>query len=290
VLAAAVLLLPSRLIIAQDVEQPLAPINGELSAVSAANNVAAVNGVSAPTGAAESLPDAPEPQTSAPSRNPQTSPPAKRPPISRGTGSGIIALLPPNISHERLTTEDKFQIYLHQGYGPQNILLPVLRVSFIMLAPPSGYPHQWKDGGGAFGRLYGAELATSSSSRTGKFMAEVAFHEDPRYVPSENNSALDRIFHPIAFTFVDKTNSGHNTLALSNFASAAAGGFVGMAFLPNRYSDATHAEQRALLGLAGVAIRNIAAEFRPEWEPLLLKLHIPRLLPSWWRPYQPPHH
>jgi hypothetical protein len=159
-----------------------------------------------------------------------------------------------------------------------------------MLDPPSGYPHQWKDGGGAFGRLYGAELATSSSSRTGRFLAEIAFHEDPRYVPSESNNALDRVFHAFAYTFVDKTNSGHNTLALSNFASAAAGGFVGMAFLPNGYNDATHAEQRALRGLAGAAIRNIAAEFRPEWEPLLLKLHIPRLLPAWWKPYQPPHH
>lgn len=235
-------------------------------------------------------PEAPKPQTSAPAQNPQASSPAKRPPFSRGTGPGVIALLPPAISPERLTTEDKIEIYVHRDYGPQNVLLPLLRVSFLMAHPPAGFPHAWRDGGGAFGRLYGAEIAASTSNRTGQFLAQVAFHEDPRYVPSASHNPLTRTLDAFAFTFVDKTDSGHNTLALSNFVSAAAGGFVGMAFLPKGYNDATHAEQRALEGIEGDALRNLAAEFRPEWEPILIKLRIKRILPAWWRPWEPPPH
>jgi hypothetical protein len=93
----------------------------------------------------------------------------------------------------------------------------------------------------------------------------------------------------VAFTFVDKTDSGHNTFAFSNFAGAEAGGLVGMAMLPNGYNDFTHAERRALRGLESVAIRNIITEFRPQWAPVLRKVHVPRILPEWWTPKHPQH-
>jgi len=48
---------------------------------------------------------------------------------------------------------------------------------------------------------------------------------------SDSKNPLVRISHAVAFTFVDKTDSGHNIFAFSNFAGAAAGGFVGMGFL-----------------------------------------------------------
>ncbi len=210
-------------------------------------------------------------------------------PASLGSGSGVIALLPPAISQKRLTAKDKFQIYLHQSYGPQNFIFPAFGAGYSLLNPPSRYPREWEDGGGAFGRWYGEQLATSTSSRTGQLLAEIALHEDPRYVPSGSKNALLRMFHAVAFTFVDKTDSGHNTFAFSNFAAAAAGGFVGMGVLPDGFNDVTHAEQRALRGLERVAVRNIVTEFRPEWAPLLRKIHIPSILPEWWTPKHPQH-
>ena len=158
-----------------------------------------------------------------------------------------------------------------------------------MLNPPRHYPREWEDGGGAFGRWYGEQIAASTSNRTGQLLAEVALHEDPRYVPSGSKNVLVRTFHAVAFTLVEKTDSGHNTFALSNFAGAAAGGFVGMGLLPEGYNDVTHAEQRALRGLASVAVRNIVTEFRPEWGPVLRKIRVPRILPEWWTPKHPPH-
>ena len=158
-----------------------------------------------------------------------------------------------------------------------------------MIHPRPGYPHDWVDGGGAFGRLYGSQIATGTSRRTAQMLSEVALHEDPRYVPAGSTNGVVRIAHAIAFTFVDKTDSGRNTFAFSNFAGAAAGGFVGMAFLPDGYNTTTRAEQRALRGLSSVAVRNIITEFRPQWAPVLRKIHVPSFLPEWWTPRHSQH-
>jgi len=289
VLAAALLLICSKPMVAQHVERNAMPDQGQLSEISAAKKMAGAKGASMRTGAADALPDAPAPQTSAPPKNPRTPSPSEQTPASPKSASGVIAILPPAISRKRLTPEDKFQIYIHENFGPQNFILPPFGAGFYMLDPPRRYPRQWEDGGGAFGRWYGEQIATSTSNRMGQLLAEVALHEDPRYVPSGSTNALIRTFHAVAFTFVDKTDSGHNTFAISNVAGAAAGGFVGMGFLPDGYNDITHTERRALRGLESDAIRNIVTEFRPEWAPLLRKIHIPSILPEWWTPKHPRH-
>jgi hypothetical protein len=195
---------------------------------------------------------------------------------------GVIATLPPAIEKEPLTPREKFDLYVHQNFGPQNFILPAFGAGFEMVHPPSDYPRPWLDGGGAFGRWYGDEFVSSTSNRTGRLLAQIAFHEDPRYAPSDSKNVAVRIGHALAFTVIDKTDSGRNTFALSNFAGAAAGGFAGMSFLPVGHNDSVHAEQRALRGLETIAVRNIVTEFRPPWEPVLKRIHIPQVLPAWW--------
>jgi hypothetical protein len=181
-----------------------------------------------------------EPQT--PSPNPLTYPANRLATGSKRIGIGVIATLPPPIDQKRLTPRVKFQIYVYQNYGPQNFILPAFSAAFTMANPPSGYPREWEDGGGAFGRWYGAQFVSSTSNRTARLLAQIAFHEDPRYVPSGSKNVVMRISHALAFTFIDKTDSGHNTFAFSNFAGAAAGGFVGMGFYPDGHNDMVHAE------------------------------------------------
>lgn len=157
-----------------------------------------------------------------------------------------------------------------------------------MADPPKNYPHDWVDGGGAFGRLYGSALATQTSKRTAGFLAESLLHEDPRYLPAPDGAnAGVRIFHAVAFSFVDRNDSGGRTLAYSNFASATAGGFVGMAYLPPGFNDASHAGQRIGTEFLGIVISNISREFAPQWLPVAQKLHFPRIVPSWWVPTEP---
>jgi hypothetical protein len=91
-----------------------------------------------------------------------------------------------------------------------------------------------------------------------------------------------RFSHALVWTLVDKSDSGHRTFAFTTFTSSAAGGFVGMAYLPDGYNDVTHAEQRMVMGIGGRAIANVLTEFEPVWGPWAAKLRIPKLLPEWW--------
>ena len=223
---------------------------------------------------AASLPDAPQAQG-------QTSPSSSTF-IPQDQNSAVLFL--PVATSQRLSFSDKFTIYAHQTFGPPAVIIPAFAAGTAMANPKNHYPHEWRDGAGAFGRLYGDSIATVTSERTARFLTGVALHEDPRYAPSHSKNPLMRTMHAVAFTFVDKTDSGRNTIAFSNFAGAAAGGFVGNAYLPHGYNDLTHAEQRMAIQFASIAIQNIAAEFQPQWGPIVRKLRIQKILPEWWVP------
>jgi hypothetical protein len=170
------------------------------------------------------------------------------------------------------------------------LVFPALGAGIRMANPPKNYPRDWIDGGGAFGRLYGSALATQTSKRTAKFFTESMLHEDPRYLPAPKGANVGaRIVHAVAFTFVDRSDSGGRELAFSNFASAAAGGFVGMAYLPDGFNDASHAGQRMGTEFLGIAIANMSREFAPQWAPLTRKFHLPKIVPGWWVPEPSPH-
>ncbi len=227
-----------------------------------------------PSQQAASLPYAPQPQGQ--SNLPSSS--------SHPQEENSAVLFLPVKSPRTLSFGDKFTIYTHQTFGPPALILPAFKAGMGMANPTKHYPREWKDGAGAFGRLYGDSIATVTSQRTARFLTCVALHEDPRYVRSTSKNPLLRTTHALAFTLIDKTDSGRNTIAFSNFAGAAAGGFVGRAYLPHGYSDLTHAEQRMAFQFMSIAIQNIAAEFQPQWGPLVRKLRINKIIPEWWVP------
>jgi hypothetical protein len=223
---------------------------------------------------AASLPDAPQAQDQSSPLNPSS--------IPQDQNSALLFL--PVKSPRSLSFGDKFTIYAHQTFGPPAVIFPAFAAGMGMANPKSHYPREWRDGAGAFGRVYGDSIATATSQRTARFLTGVAWHEDPRYVRSTSKNSLLRVTHALAFTFIDKTDSARSTIAFSNFAGAAAGGFVGMAYLPHGYNDLTHAEQRMAIQFAGIAMQNIAAEFQPQWGPIVRKLRINKILPEWWVP------
>ena len=193
--------------------------------------------------------------------------------------------VPGIISSQPLTLDQKWTSYTHQAFSPPALVFPAISSAIGYARGRNGYPPEWTDGAGAYGRLYGNALATATSKRTASFLAEAVLHEDPRYKPAAiGTGTLGRIGHALAFTFIDRTGSGNRTFAFNNFASAAAGGFVGMAYMPPGYNDLTHAGQRSLTGLAGIGVANISREFAPQWGPLARKLHVFSVLPAWWVP------
>jgi len=229
---------------------------------------------------ADALPDAPGLQQSDVKDEPQA-------PSSQHDQTHInsIALLSPRlVTGTALSPDDKSQIYIHKAYSPAAVIYPLIGAGFRMINPPDAYPKEWKDGMGAFGRNYGNAIAQRTASTTADFGTQILLHEDPRYRRSDSSNPIMRLGHAIAWTFFDENDSGHRTLAVSTFSSAAAGGFVGMAYLPDGYNDVTHAEQRMVREIGDRAISNILTEFEPVWGPWAAKLKVPKLLPEWWVP------
>jgi hypothetical protein len=227
--------------------------------------------------AVASLPDAPMPPDQAQDQSPSS-------PVVAETHLNQFPVLPPGLTRAPLKIRDKFNIYIHKSFGPPAVILPAFGAGLGMLNPPSKYSKEWKDGAGAFGRNYGYRVADHTSRNTAQFLTGALLHEDPRYQRSTSANPLVRTVHALAFTIFDKTDHGRTTFAASNFASAAAGGLVGMGILPDGYNDATHAEQRMASEFLQIGIGNVITEFEPEWGPWARKLRIPKLLPGWWVP------
>jgi hypothetical protein len=80
---------------------------------------------------------------------------------------------------------------------------------------------------GGYARNYGNALAPRASMDTARFLSGALLHEDFRYRPFSSKNPLVRSFHALAYTFVDRSDSGHNRIALANFVEAGASGFVG---------------------------------------------------------------
>ena len=165
--------------------------------------------------------------------------------------------------------EGKFSYYITETYlNPSVFTAPAFRAGIRIANPPgkgaTQYPPEWRQGAEAFGRNYGDAFAQRVTFQTARFAAGVMTHEDPRYIPSSSHNVLARSLHALTFTFVDRSDSGRPMPAFSNFVGATAAGFVGNAYLPSGFNNATHAGQRATLQFGFTAAGNLFREFAPQ--------------------------
>jgi hypothetical protein len=183
------------------------------------------------------------------------------------------------------TFHDKFMTYAVGTVGPRALFLPAIPAALRMAKPLTNYPPEWRQGFQAFGRNYGDQLSTKTAFQTARFAAGAALREDLRYHRSNCTNYFARTSHALVFTFFDKSDDGHTHLALANFAGVAAGGYVGMSYLPQGFNDITHADQRVAIRLSGISVRNIGAEFAPDLAHFAMRHHLPHLnppIPEWW--------
>jgi hypothetical protein len=240
------------------------------SAIAAYPNAALAQAAAAQTTA--QIPDAPTPQTAKPG-------PEAPVPIA---GDSFYAPIATGKGPESLKT--KTESYIVVTFGPRALVAPAFSAAFRMARPPAGYPREWRDGGAAFGRNYGAALGGKVALETGRYAAGALLHEDFRYVPSTEKGSA-RLFHAIGYTFVDRSDSGHPRLAIANFAGAAAGGFVGNLYLPDGYNSPRDGAKAFARRFGGFAINNVTREFAPEIFQAVHALHIPfpRIpVREWW--------
>lgn len=220
---------------------------------------------SAETSPAESIPDAPIPVFDA------------TPPTPSDAGAPQQQTIVPAATQPNapMTLGQRFRFEARRTFGPSAFIVPAGEAGIVMADPPHGYPRDWSDGGGAFGRNYGAELGRHATGGMAHFTIAAIDREDPRYYTTPSNNFAIRFAHALFFTLIDRNDSGHPTLALSNLSGSAAAGFVGMTWEPSGFDDTTHAYQRAALEMTTFAGHNVIAEFSPELSRLTHKLHIP---------------
>jgi hypothetical protein len=182
--------------------------------------------------------------------------------------------------NSRLHFSEKLRYFADHSFGPGAFFSPLFTAGPEIANPPMHYPKQWRRGAAAFSRLYGDALASQTAAQTGRFLTGAVFHEDPRYARSTSHNRFTRAMHAIVFTAFDESDSGQATLAVSNFAGAASAGFVGNAYLPSRYNDASHAVTRMGIAFGSFALTNLAVEFSPDLRRIGKSLHLPKSLLS----------
>jgi hypothetical protein len=206
---------------------------------------------------------------------------AQEPPATQPTTQTPRAPGPPLPDSPRpqpsgtLTLGERARLEAHTTFGLGAFITPALDAAVDMADPPDHYPREWRDGGAAFGRLYGVELLRHTAAGVTHFSVAALDHEDPRYFPSTSHNYAGRFVHSMAFTIVDRSNGGHRTLAFSNLAGSAAGGFVTLPIYPHGYNDVTHSYQRSAVELTSFASHNLIAEFSPEIIHVFKALHLP---------------
>jgi hypothetical protein len=196
------------------------------------------------------------------------------PPHPQGQG-----MLQPQTFHE------KFMAYAITTAGPRALLGPLFPAALRMADPPDHFPAEWRQGASAFGRNYGDQLAMFATVQTTRFAFGAVLREDLRYHPSTSNNVFLRTGHAVAYTFVDRSDGGHARPALANFAGSAAGGYVGISYLPAGFNDIAHADQRIVVQFSRMAASNLAGEFAPDIFRFLAEHHLPRPkipIPEWW--------
>ncbi len=191
--------------------------------------------------------------------------------------------VPPPLPPQTLKSE--LMDYTVVTFGPRAVFSPGFSMFRRLFFLPKDYPDNWHEGIAGMARNYGNAFVSRTSLETGRYLSAAVLHEDFRYRPSTSKNSLARGWHALAFTFVDKSSSGGSRFAAANFIGAGASGFVGMAYLPNRYGNLNNAEIRTSTAFAGFIAQNLLKEFHPEINQLKRKLHLPFAtdpVPKWW--------
>jgi hypothetical protein len=176
-----------------------------------------------------------------------------------------------------LGMKGKLRYFAIETFRPGVYPVAAFYVGLTMANPPKAYPREWRQGFPAFARNYGDFMGSWASVQGGKFVAASMIHEDPRYFPSSSRNFFARSVHAVWFAVIDRGDNGHPRLALANISGALAGGFVGNAYLPDPYANASHSLSRSAIALSCFATSNLADEFLPEIRRVLKKLHLPSL-------------
>lgn len=190
---------------------------------------------------------------------PDQNPPGQTPNVLR---------LPNTVSAPPFTVGDKFSYRVVQSFGLRGLGGGLISAA---IGQARNSPEEWGQGVEGFATRYGSAIAGNVSRQTFAFVLESALHEDPRYFPSEDKSAKQRMLNAVKQVFVCKTDKGTSSFAYGRVISQFAGGQFTNVWQPPSTGSVSDGLVRAVIGLGGDAAYNFMQEFIPFTRPRSLR-------------------
>lgn len=187
---------------------------------------------------------------------------------ANGQAPNALENLSKTVSAPSFTVRDKFDYRVVQSFGARGFIGALFGAA---IGQADNSPHEWGQGVQGFAERYGSGLGGNFSRQTFAFVLESAFHEDPRYFPSEDRTMKQRAVNALKQVIICKTDSGHGEFAWARVISQfGAGQFVNV-WQPRSSSSVADGFKRGFIGLGADTAYNFMQEFLPFTRPHSLR-------------------
>jgi hypothetical protein len=176
--------------------------------------------------------------------------------------------LPDTMSGAPFTIGDKWDYRVVQSIGLRGLAGSVIGAA---IGQARNAPSEWGQGVQGFSKRYVSGFAGNLSRQTFAFALESAFHEDPRYFPSEGSSKKARALNAAKQVFLCKTDAGGSEFAWARVISNFGGGQFDNLWQPKSTGSVTDGVIRSFIGLGADAAYNFMQEFIPFTRPHSLR-------------------
>lgn len=172
------------------------------------------------------------------------------------------------VSAPPFTVGGKFSYRVVQSFGARGFLGAAVGAA---IGQGLNTPHEWGQGAQGFGRRYASGFSGNFSRQTFSFVLESAFHEDPRYFPSEEKGKKQRAFNALKQIIRCKTDGGGDSFAYGRVFSAFGAGQLVNAWQPKSTGSVGDGIKRGFITLGADAGFNFLQEFFPFARPASLR-------------------
>ena len=175
---------------------------------------------------------------------------------------------PPDTNVCPLTAQQKLMVWVKRSYSPANLLAAGVSAAIWQATDtdPRGFGQGWE----AYGARYGAELATTESTRFFQsFLLPSILQEDPRYFRKGHGGFGSRFAYSISRVLVTRTDADRQSFNFSAVGGAFAAAALSNTYLPDVDRDPGRTAASGGLSLANTAGWNLLSEFGPDlWHKL----------------------
>jgi hypothetical protein len=124
-------------------------------------------------------------------------------------------------------------------------------------------PWEWGQGGDAYGRRFGNNMAFNGIRQTISYGLSELVHEDNRYFASNKSSIPGRVGYVLISPVTARRPSGRRTFSISAFSGLAGASAISREWAPQSWQSAGAVGRNFLWGYAGTAGLNALREFLP---------------------------